>query len=160
MKWSRETKIVLDAQGCWYEDGVLVENPQVARAFNRWIARAPDGRYCLQNSVNWAYVEVQGAPVFVESIRVVEGTVELQLSDESVETLRSPSLRQDAQGALYCDVRGGDLPAKFRRRAMFELEPLLDEDADGVFLTIGGDKVRPPLTDRPLHTSRGRTDTA
>lgn len=159
MEWSRETKIVLDAQGRWFEDGVLVENPQVVAAFNRWIAKAPDGRYCLKNSVNWAYVEVQGAPVFVESLSVVEGGVELHLSDERVEVLSAPSLRQDAQGALYCDVRGGELPAKFSRRATFELAPLLDEDAEGVFLMVGAHKVRPPLTETPLHTLGRTTDT-
>jgi hypothetical protein len=144
---SRETSIRRDARGQWFHEGARVENEAVARAFDRWVGRAEDGRYILQNDVNWAYVEIEGPPVFVLSAVPDGGTLTLQLSDGRVETLAPETLRQDPEGRLYCDVRGGRLWAGFSRRATLELEPLLAEDEAGLYLALGGARVRPPERD-------------
>ncbi|MBK8010661.1 MAG: DUF1285 domain-containing protein [Deltaproteobacteria bacterium] len=127
---SRETSIRRDGQGRWFHEGEPVDNRSVARAFDRWIARAPDGRYCLKNEVNWAYVEIEGAPVLVRAIQVVEDEVRLDLSDDRTERLATETLRQSHDGRLYCDVRGGSLTAEFSSSAAVQLAPWLEEDLD------------------------------
>lgn len=142
--FTRETTIRRDALGRWFHDGALVENEQVRRAFDRWIDRADDGRWCLKNEVNWAYVEIEGPPLFVVDAEVDgEGAVWLLLSDERRERLDPKTLSMDDEGVLYCRARGGDFEAKFTSAASFALEPLLGEDDEGLFLVVEGDKYRP-----------------
>jgi uncharacterized protein len=153
---SRETKIRRDARGRWWNDGVEITHVLLARAFDRWLGLAPDGsgRYCLSNDINWAYVEIEGAPRFVRSaaIDVVSGEVRLSLSDDTECALDPETLRQDRDGALYCDVPGG-LTARFDPHAAMQLEPLVREDDAGVFLMIGGTPVRPRVVENPLAMS-------
>ncbi|MCK6549695.1 DUF1285 domain-containing protein [Myxococcota bacterium] len=149
---SHDSTIRRDAAGRWFHDGELVENDAVARAFDRWIARGPDGRYRLENTINWVWIELEGAPVFVKSVTVRDGEVWLDLSDDRVERLDPSTLRQDAEGVLYADVRGGTLAAQFTRKAQLMLEPHVAEDEDGVYLALGA-RVRPPVVDDPLSAS-------
>lgn len=135
---SRETKIVLDAKGQWWNEGDPIEHPNVTRAFFGWIQRHEDGRFILKNSINWAYIEVLGAPSFVEACRVGGEGVTLFLADGSEERLLPETLVMKDNGALWCKVRGGTLDAEFRAHAMFQLEPVLVATADGIALKIAG----------------------
>jgi len=151
---SRETAIRRDAEGRWWNDQEPLLHPNLIRAFDSWVERAQDGRYCLKNDINWAYITLEGAPYFVRSL-VVEpaecGTeVLLTLSDGSQEALRPHTLRQDHEGVLYCDVHDGSLVARFDRHVAGGLLELLDEDEHGVYLSIAGQVVRPPVVEDPL----------
>ena len=146
---SRETTIVRDAQGRWYQDGQPLEHANLTRAFDRWLCRADDGRYCLKNDINWAYVEVQGPTHFVRRARVAPEGVWLFLSNDQEVLLEPQSLRQGPDHALYCDV-GDGLTARFDRLAATQLEDLIEEDGQGVYLQVDGRKVRPPVVDSPL----------
>ncbi len=148
---TRETKIRRDADGRWFNDGDELTHPLLRHAFDRWLQRAPDdsGRYCLSNDINWAYVAIEGPPRFVRSLRAEAGVVTLHLSDESDVELAPETLRQGPDGALYCDVQD-DLVARFDRHAAMQLEDMLGEDADGVFVKVGDRVVHPPVVAEPL----------
>ena len=146
---SRETSIRRDDQGRWWYENDPLEHPNLVRAFDRWIDRAEDGRYCLRNDINWAYFTLEGPPFFVRSVRLEGSGLVLTLSDDRTEQLDPRSLRQGPDGALYCDVRGS-MPARFDRHAMQQLEPVLQQDDQGVYLAIGTERVRPPLAADPL----------
>jgi len=146
---TRETSIRRDDQGRWYFENDPLEHPNLVRAFDRWIDRAEDGRYCLKNDINWAYFTLEGPPFFVRSVRTEGGVVTLLLSDDRSEQLDASTLRQGPDGALYCNVRG-DMPARFDRHAMQQLEGVLQQDDDGVYLAIGTERIRPPLAADPL----------
>jgi hypothetical protein len=147
---SRETSIRRTADGRWFHDGMPIRHPGIRKAFDAWVGRADDGRYVLQNDVNWAYIEIEGAPVRVDRVRLNDDTPVLELSDERTEPLRLESLRQDADGHLYCDVRDGRLTAQFTRQALFDLEPLLREDERGIYLEVAGRAVVPPVEAEPV----------
>lgn len=156
---SRETKIRRDAQGRWWNDGVPITHPSLARAFDAWIDLADDGRFCLRNDVNWAYVTLEGPPLFARGADVrrdPEGDVDvwLRLSDGREERLDPATLREGPDGALYCDVRQGTLACRFDRPAMMTLADLLDEDARGTVIALGRASVRPHRTDSPLVPGR------
>jgi hypothetical protein len=150
---SRETTIARDAQGRWFQDGQALEHPNLTRAFDRWVSRADDGRYCLKNDINWAYVALEGAPFFVRSLRIGKGggdaDVTLVLSNDTEQALRPATLRSGEDGALYCDLDDG-MVARFDRSAMSQLEALIGEDDDGVYLQLGGSRVRPKASADPL----------
>jgi uncharacterized protein len=153
---SRETTIRRDAEGRWFHDGEALEHPNLERAFDRWVERAEDGRFCLKNEINWAYITLEGAPFFVRSVRVLPSEIVLLLSDDRQEPLEPASLREGPDGALYCDVRGGTYTARFERHAMQQLEGLLREDDHGVYLALGNSKVRPPRVADPLPSPQSR----
>jgi len=148
---SRETTIRRTEEGAWFHDGEPVEHPGVKKAFDTWVDRAEDGRYILKNEVNWAYVEIKGAPVFVVGARADGSQVDLQLSDRRAEALDFDSLRQDEEGFLYCSVRDGKLTAKFTRDALFDLEDLWVEEDDGRIGVRRGEAVHPiPVESEPV----------
>lgn len=148
--FSLESGVRRDAAGRWFHEGEPVVNEGVARAFDRWIDRHEDGRYILRNSVNWAYFELEGPPLFVRGITITEGGILLALSNGLEEQLVPDTLRQDAAGNLYCDAAEGRLVAQLLRKATLQLEPLVDEDEQGIFLHIGGRRIRPPEVEDPL----------
>jgi hypothetical protein len=147
---TRETRIRRDARGRWWNGEDPIDHPGLARAFDAWLDRAPDGRYCLRNDINWAYVEIEGAPLFVRAVRAAGDAVVLLLSDGREEPLDPATLRQDREGVLHCSARGGALCARFDRHAQAALEPFLAEDDDGPYLALGASRVRPPVVDDPL----------
>lgn len=148
---SRETAIRRDALGRWFHEEQPLEHPNLVRAFDRWVDRADDGRYCLRNEINWAYIALEGPPLFVRAVQLdAQGGATLKLSDDTTEPLPAASLRQGPDGALYCDARGGKLVARFERHAMQQLEPLLQEDDQGVYLALSGQRVRPRSVPNPL----------
>jgi hypothetical protein len=147
---SRETTIRRDALGRWSQDGQALDHPNLIRAFDRWIDRAEDGRYCLRNDINWAYITLEGPPLFVRAVQLeADGSVKLSLSNDRSEPLSVASLRQGPDGALYCDAQNG-MVARFDRHAMQQLEPVLKEDKTGVYLALGQARVRPQQVDDPL----------
>ncbi len=146
--WTRETPIRRDGQGRWFhgEDGI--DHPNLVQAFDRWIEVAPDGRYCLRNDLNWAYIALEGAPVFVRQAVPKAGGVELGLSDGRCEMLDPKTLRQDAQGVLYCTVRAGCMTARFSREAMWGLKDCLGGEGD--VLELDGVRFEVPTVQEPL----------
>ncbi len=148
---SRETRIRRDEQGRWFNEGEPLRHAGLIRAFDSWIDLAEDGRYCLRNEINWAYITIEGPPFFVRTLTVgPSGEVTLLVSDGRSYPLDPSTLRQGSDGALYCDVREPSLTARFDRPAMMQLEQLLDEDEQGVYLRLGGQIVRPPVVDGPV----------
>lgn len=154
---SRETTIARDAQGRWFHDGQPLEHANLVRSFEGWIERADDGRYCLKNDINWAYFTLEGPAYFVRALHVEPNAVRVTLSGGAEEALELATLRQGTDGALYCNVRGGSLVARFDRHVQAQLEDLVSEDADGVYLALGGHKVRPPVVSDPLDSEGAST---
>ena len=67
---SRETDIVLDAEGTFLAGGVPVAHPRVAEAFAAWIERTDAGRYVLRNDLHYVYLTVEGAPLHARAVAV------------------------------------------------------------------------------------------
>jgi hypothetical protein len=137
---TRETAIRRDALGRWFDGPDPITHPLVVKSFDGWIERAEDGRYCLKNDINWAYVAIEGPPYFVRSVVLerpsIDGAV-LVLSGELRERLDPSTLRENDDGSLSCTVRGG-LEARFTSHAMMQLEPLVIESPWGLGLRGDG----------------------
>ncbi len=147
---TRETQIRRDATGRWFNGDDRIDHPNLVRSFDGWIDRAEDGRFCLSNAINWAYVEIDGPPYLVKDVSTTNDQVTLQLSGGLEETLDPGSLRQGPEGALWCTVREGRCPARFDNHAVGKMSDAIGEDEEGVYVKIGTQKVRPPEVDDPL----------
>ncbi|MDB4977556.1 MAG: hypothetical protein JWN48_5897 [Myxococcaceae bacterium] len=146
---SRETTIRRSADGKWSQDGEAIDNPKLAHAFDCWIELAEDGRYCLKNDINWAYVTIEGAPFFVRSCLVSGQQAELLLSNDKRVTLDFTTLREGPDSALYCEAYP-HMPARFDTHAAVQLGALLEEDEQGPYFLRGGVRIRPPRVQDPL----------
>jgi len=137
---SRESSIVLDAEGRFQHDGALVDHPGMAQAFASWIDLHPDdGRFILNNGYDWTYFSVSDVPFFVLGLHERAGELVLALSDGSQSPLDPGSLTLGAQGALYTTVKNGRFRARFSQAAQIALGPWLREAENGaVFLEIAG----------------------
>jgi len=130
---SRETAIRRDAGGRWWNADVAITHPNVSAAFDGWIRLAEDGRLCLANDINWAYVTIEGAPYTVRHV-VFGEEIRVELSGGLVEPLDPSTLRLDEAGHLYCDVLEGTLAATFSGAAMNELADALEDDGRALVL--------------------------
>jgi hypothetical protein len=153
---TRETEIHRDARGRWFNGQDPIDHPNLTRSFDGWIDRAEDGRFCLSNSINWAYVAIEGPAYFIKDIEPIAEGVDLLLSGGGREPLDPASLRQGPEGALWCAVREGRCPARFDNHAVSKMSAWIGEDDDGVYVLVGGKKVRPPEVDDPLSLGLGK----
>ena len=129
---SRESTIVLDAEGRFWHDGVLVTHPGMVRAFASWVARHPDdGRYILTNGYDWTYFRVEDTPHFVTRIDFGAEPPMLELLDGTREPFVPESIEVRPDGVLTVPVKEGKFRARFTREALLALEPRLDSAPDG-----------------------------
>src|SRR4029079_1796785 len=130
---SRESKIVLDERGRFWNGSFLIDHEAMTRAFATWIARHPDdGRFILTNGYDWTYFTVEDVPFFVRSIRKEGADAILVLSDGTEEPLEPSTLRLGPRSDVYLavkrDAKGGPFDAKMTRFAQTQLEPFLKEE--------------------------------
>jgi hypothetical protein len=134
---SRETKIVIDREGRFWNEGSQIVHDALVKSLAGWVDVDPEsGRYILKNSVNWAFVTVEDAPLIVRAYDPGEGTI--VTSDGAVEALDVASLRLDEDDVPYCDVRGGKLPARFGRTAAYALLERAKVEDDGKRVEVLG----------------------
>jgi hypothetical protein len=140
---SRESKIRLDGEGKFFDNGGYVEHAKLQQALHTWIGRHPDdGRYILTNGYDWTYFTVDDVPFFVRAIREVDGDAVLVLSDETEEPLDPKTVTTGERGELYLEIqhpsadkaKAGPFRAKLTRHAQTQLGPFLDQRDERVIL--------------------------
>lgn len=129
----RQSGLRLDAEGRWWHREQPVEHPRLAEALHRWLDRLEDGRYVVRlDARRYAYVEVDDAPYLVRTVTAASGDrVTLHLSDGSEEELAYHTLRVGEDNVLYCQVKGGRMPARFSRPAYYLLAQRFAETEGG-----------------------------
>ena len=161
--YTRETSIRRDPAGRWFDGEERIAHDNLVRSFERWIDRAPDGRFCLKNDIHWVYATIEGAPYFVRSVTIEGDQVRLHLSGDRVEILDPHTLRTAPDDSLWCDVLEGRVPARFENHATTQLAPLLVEQGLAMALVIGGETIEPPRVDDPMagwDPSKGHVESA
>lgn len=147
---SRESKIRLDGDGKFFDNGGYVEHAKLQQALHTWIGRHPDdGRYILTNGYDWTYFTVDDVPFFVRAIREENGDAILVLSDETEEPLDPSTVTLGPRGDLYLDVqhpsadkaKAGPFRAKLTRHAQTQLAPFLDASDGAVVLATKRGKI-------------------
>lgn len=140
---SRESRLRLDREGKFFDDGTVVEHAKLQQALHTWIGRHPDdGRYILTNGYDWSYFTVDDVPFFVRAIREVDGDALLVLSDATEEALDPTSVSVGPEGDLYLEVqhpnadraKAGPFRAKLTRHAQTQLAPFLEPRGEHVVL--------------------------
>ncbi len=137
--------ISLDREGNWTHNGEKIANEKIASFFSRSVARTDDGTYVISYGDHVYPITVEDAPVFVTGVLCrgfgIHETIRLTLSTGEEEDLDIDSLSYGKDNALYCTVRQGTMPAKFRRSPSFELLERLDENCGRYYLTLCGKRI-------------------
>lgn len=124
---SRESTIRIGRWGEVTHDGEPIERRELARAMLRWVSVHPDdGRFILTNGYDWCYVAVDDTPYFVETLRITEEGLLVELSDDSREILSVDDVRYDDFGFI-ANVKGGGLEARLLKQPVTEISRLLEE---------------------------------
>lgn len=155
---SRESQIVLDAGGRFWDHGELVTHRGMMDAFATWIRRHPrDGRYVLCNGYDWTYFRVEDVPFFVRGLGGTPEQPTLLLSDRSEEPLDVSRLSVGTDDALYVPVKGGEFEARFTPAAQLALMPHVVEGPGGepAFRVAGTDRVVTPLARASADSAHG-----
>ena len=131
-RFTRESRIRIDADGRVWHEGERVAHPRLERALASWVDFDDDARrYVLRNALDWCFVTVDLAPLVVRHAWVRGGGVEVECSDDSREALRVDTVHVRPDGEVFAYVRGGALLARFDRSAAFALLDHVELTPDG-----------------------------
>ncbi len=137
-------EIRVDKEGVWYYRGAEIIRQEIIALFCRHLEREDSGRYIINWNGQRCHLETEDTPLVVWETGQIkeEGEVKgvlLHLSDGSEERLAPESLFIGSYHVPYCLVRDGTLPARFSRKAYYQLAALVEEDAreSGFVLRIG-----------------------
>ncbi|HEX4341696.1 MAG TPA: hypothetical protein VH062_37560 [Polyangiaceae bacterium] len=141
---SRESRIVLDELGRFWNGPVPIDHEAMATAFASWITIHPDdGRFIMTNGYDWTYFTVKDAPFLVRHVETTgRGTV-LRLFDGSEESLDPSSVTVSEDGILYTRVKDGRFEARLAPAAQKEMVDVLDEGPDGAAVVRIGERDYP-----------------
>jgi uncharacterized protein len=148
-------KIFLDREGRWFHEGVEITHRRTLELFSRSVGRDGEGGYRLRIGREQARIEVEDTPYLVREVSFRGEQVELKLNDGSLEILDPGTLRIGAANVLYCDVKSEKLPARFLRPAYYQLTGRMEQDRDGYFLQVAGNKHY--LRDQGAETAAARS---
>lgn len=146
----RSLGLVLHRDGRLLHEGAPIENARLRAAFDRGVVYLPaEGKYVVTLGHFRGQVDVEEAGFFVRSIDLDAGAV--VLSDGEIDRFDPATLRASAldPDVLLCSVKHSlapfGLPARFERGAQAELLAAIEQDADGIFLRIRGERRPVPL---------------
>jgi hypothetical protein len=129
---SRESRIVLDELGRFWNGELAIAHEAMATAFASWIAIHPDdGRFILTNGYDWTYFTVKDAPFFVKHVETTASGATLRLFDGTEEPLDPATVTVSGDGVLYVRVKGGRFEARLTQPAQKEMIDVLSEGANG-----------------------------
>lgn len=130
-------EILIDKEGVWYHNGEKFTNEKIISFFSRSVNVTADGEYVIHYGDHTYPIKVEDVPFFVTGV-TFKGfgnfeSVSLNLSSGDTEELNCSSLYCRKNNALYCKIKNGTMPAKFKRSPSFNILERLEESSDGKF---------------------------
>jgi hypothetical protein len=136
--------IFIDKEGRWYHQGAEMIRREFIRLFYQNMELDSEGRYLI----NWAdtrcYVDVEDTAFVVTRVSFEEGSrrqttrFQVSLSDDTKEALGPETLWIGKDHVLYCRVKSGAFPARFKRAAYYQLAEYIQEEGGVYFLPLNG----------------------
>jgi hypothetical protein len=128
--------ITVDKEGRWFYRGAEIIRREIVELFCRHLVRVPAGQYVIRWRGQECPVQVEDTPFVIWSAAVVRGDggpigVLLEISDGTSEMLDPRSLRIGPENVPYCAVHEGTAPARFSRKAYYQLVRMVEEDPRG-----------------------------
>lgn len=138
-------EIRLDATGKWTHEGLDFENPKITGLFSRSVGRTEGGTWVLEIGRFTYPITVDDTGFFVERIDLDQTPPQLHLSDETTDELDPATIEYKPEGRLYCDVKGGEFRARFKKPAYYALADYFVEEDGTIYVGFGDERYE--LTD-------------
>ena len=144
----REYTYHVDLDGLLWQGDEAYDEPAIYEMFHRGMARTPDGKLfaicqgerCWVDAADTAFV-VDSVGIATDAAGAVVGVM-LVLKGGIQEPLDPASLSVGDENVLYAMVRDGEFPARFSRKAYYELArhivPAAPGEDEEFILPIGG----------------------
>lgn len=140
----REYTYPIDEDGVIWHDGAEIDEPKVYEDFYRTMKRAPDGRLFATCQGERCWIDAADTPFVVDSVRIAADPagevtgVTLVLKGGVEEPLDPSTLTVGKENVLYTSVRHGEFPARFSRKAYYDLARHVRRAGDEYELVVGG----------------------
>jgi len=133
--------IHIDKEGTWYHKGAQMIHREFIRLFYRHMELDPEGRYVIDLNGERCFVTVEDTAFVVRRVDETGDSAAglvLYLSDDTWEELVPKTLWVGGDNILYCRVKGGKFPARFKRSAYYQLARYIEEEDGRYYLPLGG----------------------
>ncbi|MDY6969719.1 MAG: DUF1285 domain-containing protein [Spirochaetota bacterium] len=139
-------EIMIDREGNWFHNNEPFTNKRIKDFFNRHLDVTSEGVYVISYNRFVYPITVEDVPLFVTGVRFIGNGISektlITISSSIEEELDIDTLQYNKKNnALYCHVKNGKLPAKFKRSPSFQVLERLEESDDTFYLNISGKKI-------------------
>lgn len=130
-------QIRMDTEGKLWGEGRPMIHPGIIELVHQSV-HFEDGIYYLELDGKRCQLEVDDTFYVVTGVAPEDQGLAVSLNDGSTETLDPASLWVGDADVMYCQVKGGALPARFTRQAYYQVAQWIEEDGEGFALVLGG----------------------
>jgi hypothetical protein len=137
--------IFIDKEGRWFHKGLEMIRREIIELFYQHMETDSHGRYVIHFAGQTCYVDVEDTAFVVWKV-VFESREQgherflVWLSDDTQETLDLETFYVGGGNVLYCRVKDGRFPARFRRAAYYQLAEHVEEENGEYFISLHGRK--------------------
>lgn len=137
--------IFIDKEGRWFHKGLEMVRREIIQLFYQHMEMDSRGRYVIHLAGQTCYVDVEDTAFVVWRVTLEsreqghEGFL-VWLSDDTQETLDLETFYVTEKNVLYCRVKDGRFPARFRRAAYYQLAEHVEEERGEYFISLHGRK--------------------
>ncbi len=137
--------IVIKKSGEWVFKGKEIIHPEILNLFKESLTPLAGGGYELMVAGDRAEVTVEDTPFFVGRVdRIVQdggAEVFMIVTDDGIqEPLDLSTLSISSENVLYCRIKDNRFPARFHKRAYYQIAEFVEEDEGKFFLPLNGEK--------------------
>jgi hypothetical protein len=138
-----EDPIKIDRDGIWSYQSIDIVHEETRKYLSDHLVRDLDGSYYVQIRGKRCCVEVEDVPFIVDRIERLEspnGRFLVILNDGTTDAVPLETITIQANHIFYCQVKEGRFPARFSRRACYQLADYIvyDPSTDQSLLVTGG----------------------
>jgi hypothetical protein len=131
--------VEVDTDGKFWHKGAEIFRENILEIFFDNVTLDEKGRYVIVWQGKPCYVDV--ADTFFVVWRAEQddsGRIIITLNDGRSEPLSPDTLKMGDDNVIYCRVKDGKFPARFARKAYYQLAEKLGEEDGRFFIELGG----------------------
>jgi len=133
--------VEVDPEGKFWHKGAEIFRENILEIFFDNVRLDEQGRYVIVWQDKPCYVDVADTFFVVWRVAADEsGALILTLNDGRSEPLMPDTLEMGDNNVIYCRVKDGRFPARFARKAYYQLAEKLVQEGDRFFLEQGGQR--------------------
>ncbi|MBW2598758.1 MAG: DUF1285 domain-containing protein [Deltaproteobacteria bacterium] len=138
--------IRIDKEGDWYYRGARMFRKDILKLFFENLKKDDLGRYLIEFEGDKCLIEVEDTPFVVKTVHKHgredrrDESIEILLSDLTLEKLDLSTLHVGMDNVLYCSIKKGKFESRFSRSGYYQIAELIeyDKERDAYFVPLNG----------------------